>query len=149
MSSKLSRTTLYALRAAVWLGSRPPGDRASADVIAAATHVPPAFLKKVLRQLVEAGILTSERGHHGGFALARPCAEVSFLDVLEAMKMVVVDDACAFGWGQCDGNHPCPLHTSFLDLEIAMVGWAARHRLSDVVGPPTGGPPETGDEPTD
>lgn len=145
MSGKLSRTTRYALRAVVWLGSRPPGDRASADVIAAATHVPPAFLKKVLRQLVEAGILTSERGHHGGFALARPSAEVSFLDVLEAMKMVVVDDVCAFGWGRCDGDHPCPLHTPFLELEDALVGWAARHHLSDVAWAPTGPLPGGGE----
>ena len=131
MTGTLPQTAKYALRAAAWLGSRPAGERYSADAIAEATNVPPAFLRKVLRQLVEADLLSSEKGHHGGFALSRPAEVVRFLDVVEAIHMDLFDPNCVFGWGSCDHRQPCPLHASFLELKQAVIHWAASHTLAD------------------
>jgi Rrf2 family protein len=43
-------------------------------------------MAKVLRRLVHAKLLESTRGAHGGFSLARPTSEITFLDVLEAIE---------------------------------------------------------------
>jgi Rrf2 family iron-sulfur cluster assembly transcriptional regulator len=99
--------------------------------------VPPAFLSKVLRKLVAAGLLRAERGHHGGFELARPAASIRFLDVWEAIGLELLDEECAFGWGSCNAAKPCPLHDTWTELKHQLVAWAARHTLAELdCGPP-------------
>jgi Rrf2 family protein len=131
-SAVLPQTAKYALRAMTCLASRPTGEKVRAEVIAEITHVPPAFLSKVLGRLVAAGLLRSEKGHHGGFALARPPEIIRFLDVLEAVDVDLLDDECAFGWGRCNAARPCPLHDSWLELKEGMLHWAAQKTLADV-----------------
>jgi Rrf2 family protein len=108
------------------------GELVPAERIAASTHVPPAFLSKVLRMLVAAGLLRSSRGHHGGFALTREPGRIRFLDVLEAVDVALDDEQCAFGWGRCNATNPCPLHPTQLELNHALLSWASRHTLADI-----------------
>lgn len=129
----LPQTAVYALRAMAYVaGAHATGELVPAERIAGDTNVPPAFLSKVLRMLVSAGLLRSNRGHHGGFALTRPPATIRFLDVLEAVDVALADDGCAFGWGQCDASAPCPLHYAHLELRHALLTWASRHTLANV-----------------
>ncbi|MCB9683493.1 MAG: Rrf2 family transcriptional regulator [Alphaproteobacteria bacterium] len=132
MSAVLPQTARYALRAMTCLASQPPGHKVRADTIARATNVPAAFLSKVLRRLVAAGLLRSEKGHHGGFELARPRQAIRFLDVLEAVDVDLTSDDCAFGFGRCNAANPCPLHDSWIELRQSMLVWAARKTLDDV-----------------
>lgn len=132
MSAVLPHTARYALRAMTCLASQPAGTKVRADVIARATNVPPAFLSKVLRRLVAAGLLRSEKGHHGGFELARPRQAIRFLDVLEAVDLDLMSEECSFGFGRCNRENPCPLHESWLELKQSLLVWAARHTLEDV-----------------
>ena len=128
----LPQTARYALRAMACLASRHPGEKVRAEQIAAETRVPTAYLSKVLHRLVAAGLLRSEKGHHGGFELARPPVTIRFLDVLEAIDLELVDQSCAFGWGDCNADRPCPLHQTWTELQQGLLSWAARHTLADV-----------------
>jgi Rrf2 family protein len=47
--------------------------------------VPVAYLAKHLQAMSRAGILTSGKGPRGGYRLARPPADISVLDVVEAV----------------------------------------------------------------
>jgi Rrf2 family protein len=82
-----SQTAEYALRAVVWLGSRPDGSVTSQE-IADAAHIPPRYASKVLQALGRAGLVRSQRGLHGGFWLARPAAELSVLDVIATVEPI-------------------------------------------------------------
>lgn len=128
----LPQSARYALRAMACVASAPPGEKLPAERIARATHVPPAFLSKVLRKLVAAGLLRAERGHHGGFELNRPAEAIRFLDVLEAIGLELLDQECAFGWGSCDQSKPCPLHETWTELKQQLIVWAARHTLAEI-----------------
>jgi Rrf2 family protein len=48
--------------------------------------MPERFLLQVLRSLVNRGILHSTRGVVGGYALGRSAAEISLLDLIEAIE---------------------------------------------------------------
>lgn len=48
--------------------------------------VPAAYLAKQLQALARAGIVESGRGPRGGYRLARPPAEITVLDVVEAVE---------------------------------------------------------------
>lgn len=49
-------------------------------------EVSDSYLKKTLRKLVRAGLVTSATGHEGGFALARPADKITFGDVWRAIE---------------------------------------------------------------
>lgn len=91
---QISRKIDYGLRAMIFLAGRPAGERIAFREIARQIRVPEEFLAKILRTLADAGLLLSWRGNGGGYALARPPAEISFLDVIEAVKGPVKLNVC-------------------------------------------------------
>lgn len=80
----ISTTGEYALRAAVCLAQHADEAMTSA-MIAEATKVPQGYLSKLLQAMVKAGLITSQRGLHGGFVLAKPAGDISVLEVLAAV----------------------------------------------------------------
>ncbi|GMV19293.1 MAG: Rrf2 family transcriptional regulator [Polyangiaceae bacterium] len=110
----LNRTADHALRAMLYLGTSGRAGMLRSEDLARATGIPPYYLQKVLRRLVDSRLLISERGHNGGVALARPARSISFGDVLRA----VGDDPRV---GCCAGccvrqKRSCPLHSAYLAL---------------------------------
>jgi Rrf2 family protein len=64
-----------------------PGDAALPAAKLAEFHgVPAAYLAKSLQSLSRAGIVESVPGRHGGYRLGRPPAEITLLDVVEAVE---------------------------------------------------------------
>jgi Rrf2 family transcriptional regulator, nitric oxide-sensitive transcriptional repressor len=80
----ISQTAEYALRAIVFL-AEPHGAAQTNQQIAAATKVPAGYLSKVLQGLSRAGLVVSQRGLGGGFALARAPEEMTILEIVEAV----------------------------------------------------------------
>ncbi|SFY20021.1 Rrf2 family transcriptional regulator [Streptomyces atratus] len=80
---KLSNGVEWALHCCVTLGqSQNP---VSAARLAKLHGIPPAYLAKHLQALSQAGILHSTPGPVGGYALTRPPARISALDVVRAI----------------------------------------------------------------
>ena len=77
MGLQLTRGGEYAVRAMTYLARFPEGHVASLHEIGEAQDIPESFLAKILQSLVHAGLAVSQRGAHGGFALARPAAEIT------------------------------------------------------------------------
>lgn len=90
---RLSKKSEYALMATLHLGQLPEGGRAAVTVIAAARSLPRGLLAKVMQDLKRAGLVTSTKGVSGGYQLARPLAEILFLDVVRPFEenMALVD----------------------------------------------------------
>ena len=86
MTLRLTCAVDYALLAMMHIGSLPEGVVALKDDIARAHDIPPSFLAKILRQLVQAGLLRSTRGANGGFGLRRPADEINLLEILEGIE---------------------------------------------------------------
>jgi Rrf2 family protein len=107
----------------------------TASEIAAAAHVPAHYLSKILRRLVTAGLLESQKGHRGGFVLSRSARSIRFIDVLEAVDRAPDRRRCAFGFGRCDLRNPCPLHPAWDRLGKSFLEWTQTTTLSDVGAP--------------
>jgi Rrf2 family protein len=82
---KLPEGTEWVLHCAASLAQLADGDSATTAALAAYFGLPPAYLAKQLASLVRAGVLTGTTGPRGGFRLARPPAEITVLDVVEAV----------------------------------------------------------------
>jgi Rrf2 family protein len=81
---KVSAKADYAARAAAELASAADGP-ITADRIAEAQDIPGKFLETILLELKHAGIVRSQRGPDGGYALARPAEDISLADVIRAV----------------------------------------------------------------
>ena len=82
---KLPESTEWVLHTTASLAQLGPGDTVSAAQLAEHYDLPAAYLAKQLQALVRAGVLAATTGPRGGFRLARPPAEISMLQVIEAV----------------------------------------------------------------
>jgi Rrf2 family protein len=129
----ISQTAEYAIRAMSAIATIPPGIKIRAADLGKGTGIPAPYLSKILRRLVLADLLDSQKGQGGGFSLARPAAEIPFIDILNAVDALPTEDRCAFGWGNCDQNSPCPLHGPWSRLSHQIQAWANDTNLAEVV----------------
>jgi Rrf2 family protein len=83
---KLGDGVEWALHCCVLLAALPPDDALPATRLAEYHGVPGAYLAKHLQALARAGIVESTPGRRGGYRLARPANEITFLDVVEAVE---------------------------------------------------------------
>ncbi len=133
-----SMTAEYAMRAMVALASA-HGTTVSSESIARRTKVPPRYMSKVMRDLTHAGLVVSQRGPRGGFALARPPAQITILDVVNAVDRFTHITSCPLG----NPAHLklCPLHQRLEDAIDAVERALSGSTLGEVVASagPAGG----------
>ena len=129
----IPQTAEYALRAMACLAAHDRAEPLRASDLATDAQIPLPYLQKVMRKLVVAGLVSGRKGHHGGFTLARPATEITFGDVLRATDFdIEADTHCAFGFGQCHPEAPCPLHPSYVRLKTTFLAWAESPSLAAV-----------------
>ncbi len=129
---KLSQTAEYALRVLAFMATREGDSPFRARDLSRDTGIPLDYLSKVMRRLVEGGLLSSRKGHGGGFDFARPLSRIHFIDILTAMGYETQATNCVFGWGECNEQNPCPLHSFWSDIKNDFVNWAETYTLADV-----------------
>ena len=92
---RLSHLADYAVVLMTAAARRAAGERLSATELAGETGVPLPTAQKLMGQLATSGLLTSARGAAGGFALARPAAEISLADIVEAVEGPIAMTECS------------------------------------------------------
>lgn len=134
-----SKTVEYALRAVVHLAHEAPAARTTAQ-IADATQVPRDYLAKILQGLSKPGIVTTQRGVGGGVSLGRDPADLTILDVVNAVEPIRRITTCPLGL-KTHGVRLCPLHRR-VDDAMAMVEKAfGGTTLAEVLAEPSASVP--------
>ena len=82
---KLPASTEWVLHCATTLAQLEPGTTASAKQLAEYYDLPGPYLAKQLQALVRAGVLAATTGPRGGFRLGRAAAEITLLQIVEAV----------------------------------------------------------------
>ena len=111
----LSNTCKYGIRAVVYIAMNVNGDeKIGIKQIANELNIPTPFLGKILQQLAKTKILSSTKGPHGGFGLAKKPENMSLMDIVEIIDGLEVFDLCLMGLKICNENPEmkqyCPLH---------------------------------------
>jgi Rrf2 family iron-responsive transcriptional regulator len=110
---RLTRQSNYAIRTLVYCAVNAPELSRVAD-IAHAHGISELFLFKLIRPLVDEGLLSTVRGRHGGIRLGRPAADISLLDVVSLTEENFAMAECFEG-----GDVACPL-VDACDLNAAL-----------------------------
>lgn len=130
----LSQTAEYALRAALSMAEHP--DQATrVGELARRLRVPQNYLSKTLHQLARAGILTSSRGKHGGFRLARPPEEISLYEIVAPFERFGQKRPCLLGRSACSDAAPCAAHDRWKDVKARTNAFFLETSLKDLIRP--------------
>lgn len=132
MRVALTRRGDYAVRAALALADA--GEhRLSAAAIADRMRIPPSFVAQVMADLSRTGVVIAARGRGGGYRLARPAAEVSLLDAIQASDGERRQRTCVLRGMPCDARGRCAVHDTFAKGEEAVLDVLRRTTLADIV----------------
>lgn len=110
---RLTRQSNYAIRTLIYCAVNEPGLSRVAD-IARAHNISELFLFKLIKPLVENGLIQTVRGRRGGIRLGRPASEITLLDTVRLTEE-------NFAMAECfeDGDISCPLADS-CDVNAAL-----------------------------
>ena len=90
----------YGVRLMVELGRRAgdeladEADPVALSSVAEAEILPLSYLEHLVAKLRQAGLVTSVRGAHGGYRLARPASQIQMLDVVQALEGPIAPMEC-------------------------------------------------------
>jgi len=117
---RISRLTDYATVLLATLAGEPQRVQTAAS-LAEQTHIAAPTVSKLLKQLQRAALVTSTRGLHGGYQLARPAAQISAAAILDALEGPVALTDCSAGHGQCEIEATCRVGRVWQRLNLAIL----------------------------
>ena len=123
---KVNKLTDYAM--VVLIDIACADGRRSAHQVSDHTGIPLPTVAKLMKSLNKAGLVASQRGATGGYALGRQPREISVADVIEAVEGPIALTACAD-----TSDESCSMQSSCLvQGKWNRVNSAVRAALSDV-----------------
>lgn len=132
---KLSNLADYAVVIMTALAARAPEKLNAADV-SGATGVPQATVAKVMGHLARAGLLESHRGIGGGFALAKPPADICVADMIEAVDgPIALTNCIEDGRGDCSLTSICGMKPHWQVMNDAVRGALEGVTLEQLIAP--------------
>jgi Rrf2 family protein len=120
----------------VQLGRHFGAGPASLSEIAAAEDMPRAYLEQLAFVLRDAGLLTSTRGAHGGYELARAPESIHMSEVLRALEGPLAPMICATEDGAhdaCARTSSCTVNLLWVRVRDAVAGALDGVTLADLV----------------
>jgi Rrf2 family protein len=99
--------------------------------MAAVTHVPAPYLRKVLNRLRDANIIATQRGAGGGISLKADVQSLTILDVINAVDRIERITQCPLGMP--DHFRLCPLHNEIDQTIASVIDQLSRKTFADLL----------------
>lgn len=103
---RVSRLTDYATVVLAQM-ARDPGTVHTASDLAESTRLGRPTVSKLLKQLARGGLLTSYRGAHGGYVLARPPEHISAAEIIDTVEGPMAMTECSLEDRNCELEDVC------------------------------------------
>jgi FeS assembly SUF system regulator len=116
---RISKMTDYATVILARLALAPQRQFTAAQ-LAEQTHLAQPTVSKVLKLLLRRGLLHSTRGLHGGYRLARPAAEITAAQILDALEGPVALIECARHVHHCSIESTCGVGRAWQRVSVAL-----------------------------
>ncbi len=134
-----SKTAEYALRATIFIAQKGTEEhKLGIDEIAKAIDSPQSFTAKILQMLTRDNkVVSSARGPHGGFYVAKESKKLPARAILEAVDEDDVLKKCVLGLHQCSEIKPCPMHAEYKIIKQQLIQLFEKktiQNLADEVG---------------
>jgi Rrf2 family protein len=132
----LSRRADYGVRAMMDIALQQPTERTIVSAIAKRQAIPPPFLAKIVPLLARAGLVRTSLGATGGITLAASPAEISLLQIIEAIDGPFALNLCSLNPSDCHHYATCVACQVWGKAQAQLNQTLARTRLSDLAVTP-------------
>lgn len=133
---KLGKLTDYGLVLMSCIARRHDMSVHSARDLAIESGLPISTVRKLLKELLQSGLLISQRGVRGGYTLAREPQEISVMDVISALEGPVALTECSSEIaGLCKLESYCPIMKNQQVIGQAVRQVLDRITISDLIQP--------------
>lgn len=132
---RVSRLTDYATLLMTCLAAAPDAVVSTVQLADNARLETPT-VSKLLKLLTQAGLVESFRGANGGYRLARPAADISVAEVVEAVDGPIGMTDCGVGEGQCDREAWCGVRLNWQRINAQVDAILRAVSVADMAGPP-------------
>ncbi|HMA09893.1 MAG TPA: Rrf2 family transcriptional regulator, partial [Ramlibacter sp.] len=120
---RINRQTDYAVRVVLALARQPEGARPSTAAVQREMLIPRGLMPRIVAELARSGLINTFAGRDGGLSLARPPAQISLADVVQAFEGPVLLSRCLQPTGEddCPFLHTCPVRGKWGRVQVAML----------------------------
>lgn len=130
---KISTRSRYGLRLLMELAGHRDGKPVFLNEIARNQDVSEKYLSKLVIPLRGVGIISSVRGAHGGYVLARDPDAISFREIIECLEGGLSLVECSDDPSCCGRSRDCSARGAWAGLEKAMRDYCEALSLGDIV----------------
>lgn len=147
----LSQKAKYAIKALCRLGMSPEGELMMVADIAERENMPRKFLELILLELKRHGLVYSQRGKHGGYALAKAPQKITVGQVMRIIDGPLAPLPCASLTGyrrclDCPDEQACPVRAVMRQVRDATADIVDNTTIAEAGGLTE--PPASSAEPT-
>ena len=131
---RVTKLTDYATVVLTVLAAR-PGEILSASDLAEHSGLETPTVSKVLKPLAQAGLVEGLRGVHGGYRLSRDAADISLVEIVEAMEGPLGMTECSVHAGQCGIEDSCGVRANWRRINDVVADALRGVSLAQMLGP--------------
>jgi len=131
---RLGKKADYGLMALRHLASQSPGAACSAREIASAYGMPTELVAKILQRLAKIGLLVSQHGTNGGYALAKGPSEINAFEVIRALDGPLFITSCVTDRSECAQMTRCTVREPLRKVNDAIVKALSEVTVSSLIG---------------
>jgi len=133
---RLGKLTDYALVLMTQMARRPKTELHTARGLAVISRLPVPTVSKILKTLLQSGLLDSHRGIKGGYSLRREPNQISLAEIVSALEGPLALTECSMDIGGICGLEPsCPIKDNQRIINQVIRGALAQVMLSDLIRP--------------
>ena len=135
---RLSRISDYGIVLMAHLAGFEDAEPHNAREIASEAGLPLPVVSKILKGLAREGLLVSHRGAKGGYGLARPPAEITAGEMIEALEGPIGLTECTVHPGECAQESSCGVREPWQRINAVVRAALTGVTLADLAQPPRG-----------
>lgn len=129
---QVSRTLDYAVRSLIYMGNHEV-PRMSMKEISEAQHIPQNYLAKIMRRMVERGLIRSMVGPEGGYFLRRDPKDINLREIYEAVEGEIRVIDCMDQDEVCALYENCTQLPVWDKLQVSMIKLLEKTSLEDLL----------------
>jgi Rrf2 family transcriptional regulator, iron-sulfur cluster assembly transcription factor len=133
MSVIFSRQCEYALQAVLYIAAKQDDGYTDIKEISDKLDIPHHFLAKILQNLSKNGLLRSQKGPSGGFALGSGPEQITLYQIVEAIDGDAFLTKCVLGLPVCGSDNPCPIHEQWGRMRESIHSMLAGKTIEEMV----------------
>ena len=133
---RITKLTDYGIVLLAQLANEEQGESQNARAMAEATSLPLPAVSKILKSLAQGGLLISQRGAKGGYALSRRPEKINVAEIIDALEGPIALIECSAGPGHCDQETSCRVRDPWQRINQAILETLRHVTLRELVSVP-------------